>query len=62
LGVSFAVNKGAIAEVIRSKKTIIIVNGIKKRFQTVETALKLLTKEPLKVSIETQLPIGCGYG
>ena len=62
LGVSFAVNKGAIAEVKRGKKDEIVVNRVKKRFPTVETALRFLTKEPLKVKIKTQLPIGCGYG
>jgi len=62
LGVSFAVNKGAIAVVKKAKKTTIIVNGVKKRFPTVETAIRLLTKDHLKVNIKTQLPIGCGYG
>ena len=62
LGVSFAVDKGAIAEVSRSKTNVIVVNGVKKRFPTVETALAFLTKEPLKVNIKAQLPIGCGYG
>ena len=62
LGVSFAVDKGAIAEVSKSKRRLIIVNRTKKRFPTVETALGFLTKESLKVVIRTQLPIGCGYG
>ena len=62
LGVSFAVNKGAIAEVKKAKKTTIIINGVKKRFPTVETAINLITKKPLKINIKTQLPIGCGYG
>ena len=62
LGVSFAINKGAFAEVSKAKKTETIVNGIKKRFPTVETSLAMLTREPLKVKIRTQLPIGCGYG
>ncbi|MBU0628398.1 MAG: hypothetical protein KKC75_04355 [Nanoarchaeota archaeon] len=62
LGVSFAIDKGAIAEVSRSKKNVIIVNKVKKRFPTVETALGFLTKEPLNIVIKTQLPIGCGYG
>ncbi len=62
LGVSFAVDKGAIVDVVKSEKNEIIVNSVKKRFPTVETALRFLTKEPLKIDIKTQLPIGCGYG
>ena len=62
LGVSFAVNKGAIAEVSKSTKNEMIVNGTRKKFPTVETAVRFLTNEKLKIKIKTQLPIGCGYG
>jgi pantoate kinase len=62
LGVSFAINKGVYAGAWKSKKNEIIVNGVKKRFPTVETALKMLTDEKLKIELKTELPIGCGYG
>jgi pantoate kinase len=62
MGVSFAVDRGAYATVYPSKKNNIIVNGKKKRFPTVETALKLINCPTSLIKIRTQLPIGCGYG
>jgi pantoate kinase len=62
LGVSFAIDKGALVEVMRGKKRSIIINGKERAFPTVETAINMLTRENLKIKIKTQVPIGCGYG
>ncbi|MBI2138030.1 hypothetical protein HYU13_00420 [Candidatus Woesearchaeota archaeon] len=62
IGVSFAVSRGAWAIAKRSEKMIIRVDGRKKRFPTVKTALNLLSGHPVEVAITTELPLGCGYG
>ena len=66
LGVSFATNKGATVTAKKSSKFKIIINGTKKNFPTVQTALKMLfnrnTKNEFVLIIKTDLPIGYGYG
>lgn len=61
-GVGFTINKGIVATVFQSKTQQVIYNGRPITFPTVVSVLSYLTKAPLAVSFETDLPLGVGFG
>jgi len=67
LGLGFTVNKGVTvtAKKISGKKiknNPIIFNKKKIMLPTVNSLIKKLTKENIKIEIKTQLPLGSGFG
>src|SRR3989304_7084231 len=61
VGVSCTVDQKVLAEVEKSKKIEIIFNGKHIKFPTVSSVLAELKKSPVKVSIKSSLPLGCGF-
>ncbi|MDA1197249.1 MAG: hypothetical protein O2779_04780 [Nanoarchaeota archaeon] len=61
IGVSFATTKGAFATAQQAEHKQLIINDKEAKFPTVETAIQLLTDQPVKIEIKTELPIGHGY-
>ena len=66
LGVGFTVNKGVFVAIKKinnaNKKNIIFFNNKKINFPTVDSVIRKLTDKKVKVSIKSQLPLGCGFG
>ncbi len=62
LGVGFTVNKGVYVTTRKNSSLEIFVDGKKFNFPTVKTVVVSLTKIPLRIDIETELPLGCGFG
>jgi pantoate kinase len=62
LGVGFTLDKGATAEVRKSNKTGIILNGKMPEFSTVKRVIERLSKEKVEVRIKSSFPFGCGFG
>ena len=61
-GAGFTLNRGVFARVSKSAKTIVLFNGKNISFPTVKSTIKKLTKEKLRISIKSKLPLGCGFG
>lgn len=62
VGVGCTVDSGVTASVEKSAVSEIFFNGRKIIFPTVSLSLKSLTGIPLKVALESPLPLGCGFG
>ena len=61
-GVGFTVNKGVVVTVSESDTTVLLFNDKEIFFPTVQTVLNSLTTQPLRVEIETEFPLGYGFG
>lgn len=61
-GVGFTLNEGVIADVSIAKRSEIVFNNKSISFPTVKSVVGRLTKEKVKVYINTKLPLGCGFG
>lgn len=61
IGVSCTIDKKVYVEVEEAKKTEIFFNGIPVKFPTVSYIIDKLTNNPVKVSIESSLPLGYGF-
>src|SRR3989338_1108988 len=62
LGLGFTTDKGAYVTVSLAKKTEISTNGRKVHFPTVETVIKDLTDNEVRVDIRFEVPFGAGFG
>lgn len=62
LGMGFTVREGVWATVAAHRHTEVWFNGRAMEFPTVRGALTRLTAQPLKVELETPLPLSCGFG
>ncbi len=62
LGVGFTVNKGVYATITKSQSTEIYFNNKKIEFPTVKTVIDSLTKIRVKVELQSELELGCGFG
>lgn len=62
LGMGFTVREGVWAAVAAHRQTEVWFNGRAMEFPTVRGALARLTPQPLKVELETPLPLSCGFG
>ena len=61
-GVGFTLNEGVIVTVEKAKRTEVLFNNISISFPTVKTVINKLTREKLRVYIESKFPLGCGFG
>lgn len=61
-GLGFTVNEGVSIEASKAQKTEIIFNNKKITFPAVQYVIDDLTKEKIKISITSSLPLGFGYG
>lgn len=62
LGMGFTVRDGVWAAVSAARETEIRFNGRPLEIPTVRGALARLAAPPLKVELETALPLSCGFG
>ena len=62
LGVGFTTDKGVVVDTTESRKTEIVFNNKTIDFQTLISALRMLTEKPVRVVIDSELPLGCGFG
>lgn len=64
LGVGFTINKGVIVSLkkFNGKKNIICFNNKKISFPTVDSTIKKITNNKFSVNIESELPLGAGFG
>lgn len=61
-GVGSTVDQNVVVSVVESNRFEIIFNGKKINIPTVITAVKIITKRRLSISIKSVLPPGCGFG
>jgi pantoate kinase len=61
-GCAINLEKGVKAYVEAASSTEIFFNGISKSIAPVEYVVRRLSPEPLKISLESSLPLGCGFG
>ena len=62
LGVGFTVNKGVTVSVSKAPLHHLLFNCHNVDMPTVESVLDMLTHEGIYVSIESELPLGVGFG
>lgn len=62
LGVGFTVNKGVTASVVSSSTNRILFNNQEIIFPTVTSVVAALSSVPVEVYLESELPLGCGFG
>src|SRR4030042_2416755 len=62
LGIGCTLGKGVEVEVEKSRRREVFFNGKRIIFPTVLTVIKAITSEPVKVSIKSDFPLGCGFG
>jgi pantoate kinase len=62
LGMGFTVREGVQATVEAARGQEILFNGRSLDFPTVRGALASLQAPPLKIALETPLPLSCGFG
>ena len=61
-GFGFTLNEGVIARVLKAKRNEAVFNGVSIRFPAVISVISKLTREKIRVYIESKLPLGCGFG
>ena len=61
-GVGFTLNEGVVADAERAKRNIVFLNNKSINFPAVISVIKRITKEKIRVNIESKLPLGCGFG
>ena len=63
LGMGFTITEGVVATVSQhSSQTTVRFNGSEIRFPTVVSVVQELTSQPMRVEIDSPLPLGCGFG
>lgn len=62
IGLGCTVNQGVIATVKKAAKTTIFFNERPVHLPTVMTVLDSLLSPPLIIKLQTNLPLGCGFG
>lgn len=61
-GLGFTLDEGVIVRVSAAKRTGVSFNNKPIGFATVKNVIKSLTKESLRVRINSKIPLGCGFG
>ena len=61
-GCAINITQGVTATVQAAASTEVVFNGAARSIAPVEYVLKKLSPEPIKVSLESSLPLGCGFG
>ncbi len=61
-GLGFTIREGVIVEVVKSDSNKIFFNDKAINLPTVRKVIQLLTKQKIKLNINTSLPLGCGFG
>ena len=63
LGMGFTITEGVIVTIFRhSNQTAVHFNDSAIHFPTVASVVQKLTPQPIRVEIESPLPLGCGFG
>lgn len=62
VGVGFTIDKGVMVDAEKSQENAIFLNGSEADFPTVKKVLDLLSNQKVKLSINSSLPIACGFG
>lgn len=63
LGMGFTITEGVVVTVFpHSRPTAVEFNGSEIDFPTVVSVIQKLTSQPMKVVIDSPLPLGCGFG
>ena len=63
LGMGFTITEGVVVTVSRhDSQTIVQFNGSEIHFPTVISVVQKLTPQPMKIEIDSPLPLGCGFG
>ena len=62
LGMGFTVREGVVATVSRDSRTVVEFNGEEVAFPTVAAVVEKLTPLPVRVELESPLPLSCGFG
>lgn len=62
LGMGFTVREGVLATLSPAPRQEVLFNGQPLEFRTVRGVLGSLQAPPLKVELETPLPLSCGFG
>ena len=62
LGMGFTIEDGVRVAVRLAGRTTVLFNGGEIQFPTVASAVRKLTPRPIRVDIESGLPLGCGFG
>jgi pantoate kinase len=62
LGMGFTVRDGVVVSVSLDRRPTVLFNGSEIRFPTVASVVEKLTSQPLRVDLESQLPLSCGFG
>src|SRR3989344_7483678 len=61
-GFGFTLNEGVVVEAKKSKRNEILFNNNPIDFPAVKSVMKKLTKQKIRIHIDTKLPLGCGFG
>ncbi|MBI3027566.1 hypothetical protein HYY70_05640 [Candidatus Woesearchaeota archaeon] len=61
-GLGFTLDEGVIVSASTAKRTEVAFNNKPIGFATVKNVIKSLTKENLRVHINSRIPLGCGFG
>ena len=63
LGMGFTITEGVVVTVSQdSSQTTVQFNGSEIRFPTVVSVVQKLTSQPMRIEIDSPLPLGCGFG
>ena len=63
LGMGFTITEGVVVTVSpHSRPTAVEFNGSEIDFPTVVSVVQKVTPQPMKVAIDSPLPLGCGFG
>ncbi|MFW6161232.1 MAG: sugar kinase [Planctomycetota bacterium] len=62
LGMGFTIREGVSVMVTAARETTVSFNGQAVAFPAVERVAGALSEEPVKVTLESPLPLGCGFG
>ena len=63
LGMGFTITEGVVVAVSQqNNRTTVQFNGSEIHFPTVVSVIQKLTQQPIRVEIESPLPLGCGFG
>lgn len=62
VGIGCTIDKGVIVRARTSSYTEILFNNSSIQFPTVHDVIRQLAKKPVRVEIESQLPLGFGFG
>ena len=63
LGMGFTITEGVVVTVSQHSSRIAVqFNGSEIRFPTVVSVVQKLTSQPMRIEIDSPLPLGCGFG